>query len=146
MKHIHIFGIVLLVAFLAAAVDAVACENFEEALDRARKSRDAVQKELDLRKHQTGLIDSFIKRLDNDDDWGLDDWEDDLDDINEHLAYKDLAESDKLADAEAAVASAQADLDNCLELTEKVNDILYGPPPEEPPKRTIPRPAPATSS
>lgn len=144
MKHIHIFGIVLLVAFLAVAVDAVACENFEEALDRAQGNLNALQDEKRARDIQNSWIDSLFKRLDNED--ALDDLQDDLDDLQEYLDAKGMDQ--KIADAEAAVESAQADLDNCLELTEKVNDILYGPPPEEPPKRTIPRPAPppATSS
>ena len=150
MKHIHIFGTVSLMVFLAVAVDAVACESFEEELDRAQRHLKAVQTELDLRKHQTGLLDSFVKGLNNtdDDDWGLEELQDLDTNINEYLAYKALVESDKLANAEQRVASAQADLDNCLELTEKVNKILNSPPPEEPPKRTIPRPPPppATSS
>ena len=117
MKHIHIFGIVLLVAFLTVTVDAVACDNFEAKLEAAQTRLSALQDEKRARDIQNSWVDSLFKRANNEDT--LDDIQDDLDDLSEYLDAKGIDQ--KIANAEQKVASAQADLDNCLELTEKVN-------------------------
>ena len=47
MKHIRIFGIILLVAFLSLPLDVLACDNFKAKVDAARQAVKVAKKRYD---------------------------------------------------------------------------------------------------
>ena len=118
MKQIRIFSIVLLIAVLALPLDAVACDAQKATLDARQKAVDALEDEVNAREKKDHWLSRLFRRIGNN---PIDDYLDDIEDLDSYMDYKDAQE--KFAEAEAALATAQADYDNCVELTNKVNNV-----------------------
>lgn len=137
MKQIRIFGIALLVAFLSLPLDVLACDNFKAKVDAARQAVKVAKKRYDgynavytvnvtvtLAGGSPTPLTEEVKKAVEDATHG---------DILEK-AKRDalIMEKNKSVlhgayqawmNAQSALASAIADYDNCVELTNKVNNV-----------------------
>ena len=115
-KHIRIFGIAFLVAVLALPLDAfAACDAQKATLDARQRAVDNLDDEIDGGELNNSWIARLFLRIGNS---NAEDLVADIEDTSKWEDYK--AVKAKLATAEARLATAQANYDNCMELTDKV--------------------------
>lgn len=87
MKHICIFSIVLLTAILTTPLDVLACDDLKTRRDTAKRARDLLKAEVEDHAIQNHWLVDLLSRIGNENP--VDDYDDDLRDLSEHIAYRE---------------------------------------------------------